>query len=82
VIRQDLDGESYVTRVYSYDGWLMELFSPENGEFVPENGEKILQVNSLSLEREDNLFTIEIEDGNGRKEQLKLSVRGGEEADL
>lgn len=49
VLRQQIDGEPYLTRIYCYEGYLRELFAAENGSFSPEDGEKLLEMESLSF---------------------------------
>ena len=79
LITQRYGDSDYLTRVYSYNGWMMELFTVADGGFSPEDGEKILPLRSLTLNETDGLISIELTDGNGTALELKLSVRGGEE---
>ncbi len=46
-----IEGETYTTLIYSYDGYLMELFCAEPSEMVPEDGEQIMPVSAFSLEK-------------------------------
>lgn len=57
VLRQEIDGESYCTRIYCHDGWLRELFTTEKGSFSPEDGEKLLKMEALDFEAEGNTLT-------------------------
>lgn len=82
VITQEVDGTEYWTRIYCYDGWLMELFTIANGDFRPEDGEKILEVQSLTLTQKDGLLCVTIVGGNGARVEQRLSLRGSEGADL
>lgn len=77
-ITQYVDGEAYVTRIYCYDGWLMELFSVAGGEFSPGDGERVLPATDLSITQQQDLLTLKITDGNGKCLQLHHSLRGGE----
>ena len=43
------DGTGYITRVYCYDGYLMELFTAADTLLLPESGKKILEMGELSL---------------------------------
>ena len=79
-IYQQVDGVRYLSRVYCHDGWLMELFTAADGEFDPQDGEKILQIRSLDLQRNDNLLTLTVVDGNGTRVTQYLFLRGGEGA--
>lgn len=49
VIREDLEGQTCLTRIYCFEGWLMELFTVGEGAFQPADGEKILPLESLSF---------------------------------
>lgn len=75
-LAEDIGGSRYVTQVYCYDGWLRELFSLEGDTFLPEDGEKIIEAQSMSLSLEDGLLSIHIVDGSGEDSQLTLSIRG------
>lgn len=79
LIRETVEEEHYVTRIYCYGGWLMELYSVVDGEFAPEDGEKILPASNLTVTRQQDLLLIGITDENARKLQLKISLRGWEE---
>ena len=46
--------EEYVTRVYCHDGWIKELYSSADMDFLPEAGEKIMKADGLSFELEYN----------------------------
>ena len=79
MITQTVDDESYVTRIYCHNGWLMELFSVADGEFSPEDGEKILPASKLQVSRQGGLITVVVTDKNGEAWQLRYSLRGWEE---
>ena len=72
--------DGYVTRVYWYDGYLMELYTSEDAELYPEDGEKIMPLESLSLALEDRFLTVEVGTAGGAVDTLCLSLRSGEEA--
>lgn len=74
LIREMIDGEPYLTRVYCFDGWLMELFSAETGSFDPQDGEKLLPAQDLSLEMENGLLSVRITDGSGTGHTLYLHL--------
>ncbi len=78
-IIQQIDGEEYVTHIYCHDGWLMELFSIAQGDFSPEDGEKVLPASDLRITRQQDLLTVELLDGSGEPVCLKLSIRGWED---
>lgn len=71
---EDIGSATYLTRVYVYDGWLMELFSTETARLSPSDGEKILPLSQFSLSRQEDVFTVTM-DGNA----VILSAREGRE---
>ena len=77
---EDIDGERYVTRIYSYDGWLRELFTAVEGEFLPGDGEKVIEAGDMELTLDSGLLDIALTDGTGTETQLVLSLRGEEAA--
>ena len=79
LIPHTVGGEDYMTRIYCHDGWLMELYSIADGEFSPEDGEKILPASDLTITRQQDLLVIGITDGNKQALRIKVSLRGWEE---
>jgi hypothetical protein len=78
-LREDLDGEVYLTRVYCYGGYLRELSSAADAELSPEDGEQVLAADSLLVEDRGNALWLQLEiDGSWQREILTL--RSGEEA--
>ena len=75
-----LTSGGYVTRVYWYDGYLMELYSGEGIALDPEDGERIMEVGGLSFAMDGGLLTVEITTGAGGTDWLYLKPRGGEGA--
>ena len=76
-ITETIGDSAYLTRVYCYDGWLMELFTVANGEFSPEDGEKILPLRSLALTCDGSLISVRLTDLDNVSQQLTLHIRGG-----
>lgn len=74
--RETLNGRSYITRIYCYDGALRELFTSEDGQFLPEDGEKLLDLEALSLSAEDGLLTVQITLPDGSIQTLYLQQKG------
>lgn len=79
-ITETIEGDAYQTQIYCYDGWLMELFTVKDAGLAPEDGEKILPAESLTLSATGGLLQAEIVDGNGRRNPVILALRGGEGA--
>ena len=72
------DPEGFITRVYCHDGWLMELYTFADTELEPQDGEKIMPLEGLSLSLEDGFLTVEVRQGEGVTDTLRLSLRGEE----
>lgn len=67
-----------VTRLYCYDGWLMELYTFADAELEPQDGEKVMPLTGLSFDLKGGLLTVELQSGEGVTDTLRLSLRGGE----
>lgn len=52
------DDEEFVTYIYSFEGYMMELFCSADGEFLPENGEKIMPIDDLYISLDEGLLTV------------------------
>ena len=78
VLREEIDGAAYETRVYCYEGYLRELFAESGVDFAAEDGEKILAAESMTLELEEQTITAEITDPTGQVQTLTLYLRSGE----
>ncbi len=72
VFREEIEEEEYSTRVYCYDGYLRELFSPSDADLDPEDGEWILELDSMALSIDEDLLTIDL----GQR-KIQLSFRKG-----
>lgn len=70
----------FVTRVYCYDGWLMEMYTFEDAELTPQDGEKVMPLSGLFFDLEDGLLTVELQSGEGVTDTLRLALRSGEGA--
>lgn len=53
-ISENIGGTEYTTVIYSYDGWLCELFSESSLEFAPQDGIRIAPVTDLHFEQQDD----------------------------
>lgn len=76
-IEEDIEGRTYLTRIYCCDGWLYELFTPSSTESSAEDGEKVLEAQALDLSIDsDGLLSIGLTDIGGEQVNLMLSLRG------
>lgn len=80
LLSENIDGNEYWTQVYCYDGWMMELFTAADAGLAPEDGEKILPVQSMNMERSGDLLRLEIVEESGTEKSVLLTLRGGEGA--
>lgn len=79
VLREEINGKPYLTRVYCHEGFLRELFAAEDGDFSPEDGEKILEADALLFSLEGSLLYAQITLSDGTARELTLCLRGAEE---
>jgi len=57
VLREDVEGVEYLTRIYCHEGWLMELFAAADGEFQPEDGEIVVRIPDI-YGKTDTVYTV------------------------
>lgn len=80
-IREELEGEIYVSRIYLRDGWICELYTAENAEADPEAGQRLLEAEALEFSLEDGFFTAAIRTAGGAEQKVCLSLSGEEGGD-
>lgn len=73
-LKEKYDDISYSTYVYCHDGLVKELFSESALGFDAESGLEVMEAESLSLKKTDNLIEISCTAG-GKKSDLKVSLR-------
>lgn len=57
VINETYDNEDYETWIYFYDNAIYEMFTDAGREFSPDDGMKVLGVESFAIEKlKDNLY--------------------------
>ena len=62
-LRNEYDGDAYVTRIYCYDGFLYEWFTGAENEFIPEEGEKVCPCEGMTAETDGGLLTVRLLNG-------------------
>lgn len=66
--------EDYVLYLYYYDGELKELYTKEGAVVSPQNGQKILELQSFSVEEIiPGVFEVVCEDSMGNSERVIIS---------
>lgn len=71
-----VDPDGCITRVYSYEGYLMELYSSEVLALSPQDGERIMEIGSLELGMEDGMLRVAVTDREGKSSEMLLSLFG------
>ena len=77
-LTEELDGSSYDTILYVYDGHLRELLCESGSEMAPEDGEIITDAQNLSVSASDGLLHLTYLDMYGRSETTDIFLRSGE----
>lgn len=80
-LREEIDGETYVTRVYCYDGYIRELFTVDGGVYAPEDGEPVLAAQELRFGWDGELVEAVCVDADGQVCRSYFAPRSGEGAD-
>lgn len=78
-LREQIGQERYVTRIYCREGYLWELYCAEDGDFLPEDGEPLVQLAGLELTQQDSLLTVGLRHPDGSAQTLIFSLRSQEE---
>ena len=73
---QEVDGLTYETILYVYDGWLMELLCERGWELAPENGQTITPAQSLTVEEpEKGLLRLVYTGADGKSSRADVYLR-------
>ena len=60
ILREQVAGQWYITRIYCYEGYLRELYTPESGEFSPADGEKLFPLTDLTFQDSEDFLRITV----------------------
>ena len=69
----------YVTYVYVWDGFLLELYTAADNELAPGSGEEIMPAQDLAASLEDGLLRLCLTTADGQAVPLTLSLRSAAE---
>lgn len=73
----DTQTEGYETRIFYYEGAIRELYQASDQEFIPEMGEKIVEVSDFRIETtEEGSLLLKAADLEGRPRSLHLHLEG------
>lgn len=78
-VAEQIGGQTYLTRVYCYDGWLRELLCPEGSGLAPADGEKLLPCQALDFQRDGTLLTAWVTLPDGQQVEVRLTLTSGRE---
>ena len=74
---EEYDGAAYDTALYAYDGWLRELFYESGLEFAPEDGEKLIEAETVTFQMQaENLLHIEFTSAEGKNGCCLIHLNG------
>ena len=71
-----IDQDDFITRVYYYDGYLMELYNSTSFAFGPQDGERIMEIGGLGLSLEDGMLSVTVTDSAGQNSEMVLALSG------
>ncbi len=74
-MKENLDGQEYITMVYYRDGYISELFTDEYSGLGIGDGMEVIEAGGLDFSKEDDLLKIHLTTTEGKEEDLILSLR-------
>lgn len=81
-VKKEVAGTSYITYLYSYDGYLRELFISADKEFTDSllpAGQKITELSSMSIDKKsDKIIEIILYHEDNSSNKLLLNTYSGE----
>lgn len=81
LLAQEADGETYITYIYCYDGWIRELFTEEDSGLTAEAGEKLLEASDMQVSQDPLTYLIKVtctmKDGTVQDVLISPRVPGG-----
>ena len=75
VLQDEIDGALYNTYIYSYDGYLMELYARADlKDIYPQSGQKILEITSFNVDYvSDSLLSVDLILKDGEDESMFIA---------
>lgn len=76
-LKKDIDGSSYHTYIYYYDGYLRELFCADSLDPKPDMGQPLVELSDFTITRSpvSDCLHFCATDAEGRQSNLILSVQ-------
>lgn len=76
VLKEEVDGITYDTRIYYYDGILRELYQETGSEYELSYGEEITEIADFTIELEnENLIKLTAINADQESESLYICMR-------
>lgn len=76
-LSEEVDGVTYVTLIYCYEGQLRELYMEADAGLGPEEGIPILKLKNLKISTENKQITFTITDGEGDISSASITPQCG-----
>lgn len=77
MLYEEIGDTRYCNYLYTYDGYLKELFIPEGSDVVPSSGQNILPVSAFTIVH-NNMYT----DSDGTQYVVSLADKSGKKIDF
>lgn len=86
IVLEDYDGtdvlildadQEYVTYIYYWDGWLMELYAWSGEPLALDEGRQLLEAESMDISLAGNMLTFDFSPAPGVEDTLLLNLRSG-----
>ena len=75
MLTTDIDGTTYATSLYEYDGYLYELFSRTDIELPLDAGQPVMEIKKLCFKKcNDNLLKVSFYDANDSLNTLYINA--------
>ena len=77
-MEEEFDGVKYNTIIYTYDGWLRELFCEQGNDLSLDSGTPVLEIDFVSFEKiKPDLLFVEYSDADGSGGRIFINLRSG-----
>lgn len=73
-IKENFDGQNYVTYIYQYEGTVRELFCGADISLPPSAGFALTEAKGLSFEKNGGLFEIKFTDGYDKTTEFYVNT--------
>lgn len=77
VLTEKIDGITYETRIYYYDGYLRELFCAKGAGLGATFGEEILPMANFQVSLDDGMLSAVLRLPDGTTDHVQLQLRSG-----